>query len=103
MAQLNAVQAAGKALDIARMDAALKHIGKGAAALAAYPIPRCADPHGYYGRILTRIQAAADNASTSSGLSGVILAIAPLKEVPALEQKLTAELRQTAGVTSPLR
>jgi hypothetical protein len=103
VAQLRGVVAAASAQDIVRLDAALRHIGKGAVATAAYPMPRCADPHGYWGQILTRLRSAADNASTSSGLGGLILAMAPLKEVPALEQKLSAELHQTVSVTSPLK
>jgi len=33
-------------------------------------MPACADPRGYWEKILTRIQAAGDNAGADSGLSG---------------------------------
>lgn len=59
------------------------------------PAPACADPHGYWRQILARIKAAGDNAGTASGLTGLILAEAPLKAIPALEKKLDAELKRT--------
>jgi hypothetical protein len=51
--QLRGVQATGSAADIPRLLAAIKRAGHAAAATAAYPVPRCADPHGYYAAILT--------------------------------------------------
>ncbi len=38
-------------------------------------MPRCADPHGYWPAILTRIRSAADNAGTGSGLGALLLAM----------------------------
>jgi hypothetical protein len=101
--QLRAVQAAASAQDIPRLRAALKRVGSAAAASASHPMPLCADPHGYWPAILTRLRSAADNAGSAQGLSAVLLAILPLREVPALESKLSAELKQTTGVSSPLR
>lgn len=102
VAQLRAVSAAGTAADIPRLQAALKHAGNAAARTASQPMPHCADPHGYWPAILTRIRSAADNAGSGSGLGALMLAIVPLKEVPALESKLGAELRQTVHVGTPL-
>jgi rhamnogalacturonyl hydrolase YesR len=56
---------------------------------------RCADPHGYWHQILAGLQAAADNASTSSGLGALLLAMGPLQKVKAAEKKLSAEMKQT--------
>jgi hypothetical protein len=95
VAALNAVQSAGTSEDIPAMTAALKTAGSAAVDLGRYPIPACADPHGYWGAVLARIRAAGDNAGTASGLSGLILAEAPLKDVPGLEAKLDAELKRT--------
>lgn len=44
---------------------------------------------------MARIQAAGDNAGADTGLTGLILAEAPLKDVPALEKKLDPELKRT--------
>jgi hypothetical protein len=99
--QLHAIQAAAKVADIPRTVTALKDAGRGAAALEAYPIPRCADPHGYWQQVLTLIRSAADNAQTGSGLGALLLALVPLKQIPPLEIKLGAELKQTAGVSKP--
>jgi hypothetical protein len=93
--ELNAVQAAGGSEDIPAVLAALKAVGKTAADLERYPAPACADPHGYWKKILARIKAAGDNAGADSGLTGLLLAEAPLKAVPALEKKLAAELKRT--------
>ena len=68
VAQFRAVEAAGTVEDIPRTVAALKAAGRGAQALQAYPMPKCADPHGYWGQFLTRVRAGADNASTGTGL-----------------------------------
>jgi hypothetical protein len=102
MAQFRAVKATGTAEDIPHLDAALKRAGRAAAAVAAYPMPRCADPGGYWQAILTRIRSAADNASTGSGLGALLLAMGPLKEIPALEAKLGAELKRTVHLGTPL-
>ncbi|MGH3171342.1 MAG: hypothetical protein ACRDN0_36460 [Trebonia sp.] len=66
-----------------------------AAVLRRYPMPACADPHGYWKAVLARIKAAGDNAGTNSGLFGLLVAEAPLRGVPALENKLDAELKKT--------
>ena len=62
-------------------------------------MPPCADPGGYYIQMLARIKAAGDNAGSASRPGGLMLAEAPLHEVPGLEQKLSAELKQV-GITS---
>ena len=92
-ADLSAVQSAGNIDDIPVMLAALKTAGADAAAMT--PAPVCADPNGYWNKILARIKAAGDNASTASGLTGLILAEAPLKAVPGLEKRLETELKRT--------
>jgi hypothetical protein len=97
-AALKRVQSAGSAMDIPVMSAALHRAGRSAATLSnRYPIPRCADPHGYYALFLARITAAGDNAASASGLSAVLLAEAPLQTVPKIEKRLTAELNRTVG------
>jgi hypothetical protein len=100
--QLHHIQAASNVSDIPRLTRALKGAGRAAASAASYPMPHCADPHGYWGAIMTRIQAAGDNAGSAGGLGGLLLAMVPLKEIPALEAKLSAELQQTAHVGNPI-
>jgi hypothetical protein len=78
------------------LTSALKITGADAATLEQYPMPACADPGGYWPQTLARIKAAGDNAGSASGLGGILLAEAPLKQVPGLEQKLTAELKKAA-------
>jgi hypothetical protein len=91
--------------DLPKMQAALKRTGRVATELAAYPIPRCADPKGYWPRILALLQAAGDNARSGSGLAEIMMAVAPLREVKSFESKLGAELKKTtraqAGPPAP--
>ena len=94
-ADLSKVSTAGSAEDITAMTSALKTAGADATTLKQYPMPACADPGGYWNAVLARIRAAGDNAGSASGLSALILAEAPLQEVPGLEAKLTAELKRT--------
>jgi hypothetical protein len=96
---LNAVQSASTSEDVPVLLASLKTAGAAAVAAARYPMPACADPHGYWGAMLARIRAAGDNAGSASGLGGLILAEAPLKDVPGIEAKLTAELKKTAQLS----
>jgi hypothetical protein len=96
------VNAAAAVEDIPRLISALKEAGRAAHTLEAYPLPKCADPAGYWGQFLTRIQAGADNASTGGGgLGALMLAMGPLKPVRGILRKLGTELEQNAGVTTP--
>jgi hypothetical protein len=87
------VQNAGD--DIVTIGTGLKAAGTDAGQMEAYPMPTCADPAGYYRQMLTDIKASGDNAGSTSGLAGLLAAEVPLKKVPALETKLTAELART--------
>ena len=95
-ADLSKVSAAGNAEDITAMTSALKTAGADATTLEQYPMPACADPGGYWVQMLARIKAAGGNAGSASGLGAILLAEAPLKQVPGLEQKLSAELKRAA-------
>lgn len=93
-----ALSSAGNNDDITAMTSGLKALGTDAGALEAYPMPGCADPAGYWEQYLAAMKAAGDNAGTATGLGSIILAEAPLKKVPAIQAKLSAELARTAGV-----
>ena len=95
VAALDAVQAASTSEDVPVLLSSLKKAGTAAAVSAGYPMPACADPHGYWGQMLARVQGAGDNAGAASGLGGLMLAEAPLKAVPGIQAKLTAELKHT--------
>jgi hypothetical protein len=94
---LTELSAQGDAEDLPGTLTALKKAGTAAAAMKADPPPACADPAGYYGKMLARVKAAGDNARSASGLTGIILATAPLKSVPGIEAKLNTELDKTVG------
>jgi hypothetical protein len=92
-AALNSVQHAND--DIVTIDNGMKQAGAAAGQLEAYPMPTCADPGGYWKQTLADVKASGDNAGSTSGLAGLLAAELPLKGVPALETKLTAELKTT--------
>jgi hypothetical protein len=96
---LRGLQSAGKSDDINLMRGALRRAGMLAHQLQAYPMPRCADPAGYWAQTLADIRAGGDNAGAATGLVGLIAAEVPLKKVPPLERKLQDELKSTAGVS----
>ena len=97
-AALKRVQTAGGAEDLPATASALHKAGRAAARLSAsFPMPKCADPKGYYTEFLARITAAGDNATDGSGLGALILAEAPLQTVQKIEKKLAAELGKTVG------
>src|SRR5215467_6816736 len=89
------LQAAVSVQDIEAVRRGLHDLGPVVTALQAHPIPKCADPAGYWHKFLARVKAGADNAGAASGLAGLLLAVAPLKEAKRLEIKLSAELKRT--------
>ena len=72
--------------------------GRDAGQLEQYPMPACADPAGYWTQMLADLKAAGDNAGATSGLGGLITAMAPAEKVKPLDTELSAELARTAGV-----
>ncbi len=97
LSALKALQAAGSARSVSAAKAAVKKAGQAAARLASFPVPACADPHGYFPAILARVRAAAGSADTANGLTAMVQALAPLTAVPALEAKFTAEVNRATG------
>lgn len=95
VAALNAVEAASSALDTSTTSTDLKRAGTAAMALARYPLPKCADPRGYWQAIISQVRSAAGDAGTSKGMADLLIAEAPLRQMPALERSLAAELKQT--------
>jgi len=94
VAALNGVEAANASLENSTTNAALKRAGTAATALAHYPIPKCADPKGYWRAVLVQIQTAAHNTS-GSGQGALVAAAVVLHNMPALDLKLANELKQT--------
>jgi hypothetical protein len=94
VATLNGVEAANASLKNTTTSAALKRAGTAATALGHYPIPKCADPKGYWRAVLAQIQTASRNASTS-GQEALVAAAVVLHNMPALDLKLANELKQT--------
>jgi hypothetical protein len=100
-AALAAVRAAARSGDISVIRAAMRKLMPAALAVAATPMPRCADPAGLYADYVDRIYAAGDNARTATGLSALRRAAAPLRGLTKIKHKLNAELHRAAGTGVP--
>jgi hypothetical protein len=57
---------------------------------ALHPVPACADPRGYWGVLLMHVNAAVTGHPSAPSLQ------AALKDVPAIEHELTAELNSAS-------
>jgi hypothetical protein len=90
IAALSAVSSAERAGDAQVLTVRLKQARPTVARAAHHPVPACADPRGYWDVLLMHVSAAA---ATKQSVSSVRAA---MKDVPAIEHRLTAELKQTA-------
>lgn len=70
--------------------AALRKAKPAVARATRHPIPACADPRGYWAVLLMHVNAAVGSKAAASSVR------AAMKDVPQIEDKLAAELKQTA-------
>jgi hypothetical protein len=99
-AGLNAVTFQAHAENFPATMTALRDSAAAARTLARTKPPGCADPQGYYPQFLSRIEAAGSKAGKVPGLTGIVLAVAPLKTIGAIQAKLNGELVRTVGKNS---
>jgi hypothetical protein len=91
-ADVNAVVAADRSHSVARLRAALKRLMPAVVSNGNVdPLPSCADPVGLYDRYFTRVYMVGKEASFAKGLSGLLKAAAPLKDMKRIESQLAAE------------
>jgi hypothetical protein len=90
IAALSAVSSAGAAGDTHALAAALKKAKPAVARGARDPLPACADPRGYWDVLLMHVNAAVASKGSASSVR------AAMKDVPNIEDKLSAELKSTA-------
>jgi hypothetical protein len=95
---LAALQQTDSGNNLPAMSAAAIKAAQPAGQLTRYAVPVCADPAGYFAEILATIRTAAAEAGTAKSQSAEMRALAPLKEVPALENAFTAEVKTATGV-----
>jgi hypothetical protein len=75
--------------------ATINILGQRAATLASFPVPACADPHGYFAALLSRIGTVTGEVSPGTTLTILQQAINQLDSVFSLESDFTAEVKQT--------
>jgi hypothetical protein len=90
MSALNAVSSAATAGDAQVLTAALKQARPAVTRAARHPIPACADPRGYWSVLLMHVNAAVASKGPASSVR------AAMQDVPKIEHKLIAEVKQTA-------
>ena len=91
------VQAAANAQNGPTLRGTLQQAGQLESKLHAYPMPACADPAGYWGRVLSFLKAAGDSASTAKDLDALLAAATSVEKIPGLEAQLAAEVASTAA------
>ncbi len=77
--------------------AAVNLLGQQATALAGFPVPPCADPHGYFATLLRRVVAVTGEVGPGATLAVLQQAVSQLGSVFSLERGFTAEVKQTTG------
>jgi hypothetical protein len=90
MAALRAVSSAQTTGSTHVLLAALRKAEPAVTRAARHPIPACADPRGYWAVLLMHVNAAVGSTHSASGVR------AAMKDVPQIQHKLAAELKQTA-------
>lgn len=88
-AALSAVSSAQTGGNARVLTTALKRARPAVARAARHPVPACADPRGYWDVLLMHVNAAAATKASASSVR------AAMKDVPTIEHRLTAELRNT--------
>jgi hypothetical protein len=90
-AAVKAVQAAEKSGNAAAIRSAMKKLMPAALAATQDSPPQCTDPEGLYTEYVVAVYAAGHNARSAKGISGLLKAAAPLKDLNTMESRLAAE------------
>jgi hypothetical protein len=90
IATLTAVSSAETAGDTKVLKVTLQRARPTVARAAHHPVPACADPRGYWDVLLMHVNAAAATKQSAASVR------AAMKDVPAIEHQLTAELKQAS-------
>jgi hypothetical protein len=75
--------------------AALNLLGQQATALARFPVPPCADPHGFFANLLSQVVTVTGQVGPDATVADLQQAISQLGSVFSLESDFTAEVKQT--------
>jgi hypothetical protein len=75
--------------------AALNLLGQQATALARFPVPPCADPHGLFANLLSQVVTVTGQVGPDATVADLQQAISQLGSVFSLESDFTAEVKQT--------
>ena len=75
--------------------AALNLLGQQATALARFPVPPCADSHGFFANLLSQVVTVTGQVGPDATVADLQQAISQLGSVFSLESDFTAEVKQT--------
>jgi hypothetical protein len=84
---LHALSVASTARDPQALTVALNKASSAVARAVRYPVPACADPKGYWTVLMMHLTAAVASKNSAASTR------AAMKDVPRIEQELTAELK----------
>jgi hypothetical protein len=97
LAALGAVPEINSGTNLSAAAAAAEQAAQPTAQLAGFPVPACADPAGYFAKIVSTVDAAAAGATTAASQSAAAQALAPLNGLPTLEAEFTDEVNTATG------
>jgi len=95
--ELAAARAAVRTGAGAAIGSAMRRALPTAIAMAAQPMPRCADTGGIYADLVDDVYRAGARARSATGPGGLLKAAAMLGQASAVEQQLTAEITHSIG------
>lgn len=95
--QLRAVSRAARAPAFGALKSVLEPLMPTALALAAQPMPRCADTRGIYANLVLSLYESASKARSAKRLSSLLRAAARLASARKAERQLTAEVIRVLG------
>jgi hypothetical protein len=97
-AAVSAVQAAEQSGRESALKSSLGKLIPAALAAARAPLPRCSDPANLYSKYVIAVYQAGDDARSATGMTGLLEATAPLKDLKTIKAQLIAEAsRATAA------
>ncbi len=97
-AAVTAIRTAERSGNVSAIRSALRKLMPAAVAAAKAPPPRCTDPGKLYGEYVTAVYLAGYNAQSATGTSGLLKAMAPLKDLKTIQSQLTAEANSATAV-----
>jgi hypothetical protein len=98
-AAVSAVQVAAESGHESALKSSLGKLIPAALAAARAPLPRCSDPENLYSKYVAAVYLAGDDARSATGMTGLLEATAPLKDLKTIRAQLMAEASRATATS----